>query len=192
MKSLFLFLVLVLLTACHTPQVTRGTEDPDIDRAAITTGIDMEDWRYTISEMLKSMKDYPFFAQARVGDRKTVAVSDFMNDSPSHIETGFLRELVEEEFMKFGCFRLLEEKKRGDLLKSLMNQQVTDFFDSSTVAQMGRQLGVQYFVQGKVVGHKERGYDRIRTQYLVVIEVVDVSTAEKVFKKNVPVSKQLK
>lgn len=193
MKIVCLLLgILVLLVGCHTPSVTRGTEDPSIDRRAISTGVDMADWRHAVAMQVQAMEKSPFFASARTGDKKTVVVSDFPNASASHIDTGFLREMMEEELMNMGYFRLLEDKKRGELLKTLTIQnQMTELFDASTVAEKGRQLGVQYFVQGQVLGSKERGHDVIRSQYLIVVEVVDVSTAEKVFKKTVPVSKQL-
>lgn len=190
--SLILIALLVaLVVGCHTPTVSRGHGASELDEAAVSTGIDMKDWRFAIHELVNSMKASPFYYQMGP-DAKTVAASDFINDSSSHLDVGFLREMLEEEMINSGRFRLVEEAKREQLIKTLQFQNAaTEFFDASTVAEKGRQLGVQYFIQGKVLGNRERGADVIRNQYLIVVEMVDVSTAEKVFKKTVPVTKQL-
>lgn len=188
---ILLISLLALLAACHTPSVSRGHGASELDEAAISTGIDMKDWRFAIRTLVNSMQTSPFYAQMGP-EAKTVAAADFLNESSSHIDTGFLREMLEEELLNSGRFRIVEEEKREKLLKTLQVQNaMSDFFDPSTVAEQGRQLGVQYFIQGKVLGNRERGEDVIRNQYLIVAEMVDVSTAEKVFKKTVPVTKQL-
>jgi hypothetical protein len=187
----FVLCVLFIFSSCHTPTVTRGSDDPNVDERAISTGIDRKDWKLSLAQILQKLKTFSFYAEAQASGKKTVAVADFINESSNHIQVEFLRQYAEEELLAMGCFRLVEESKRSMLMQTLVKQNLgSSIFDASTVAQQGRQLGVQYFLQGRVIGHKERGEGVVRTQYSVVLEFIDVSTAER-FPMSGDVSKQL-
>ena len=51
-------------------------------------------------------------------------------------------------------------------------------FDPRHIPQYGKQLGVKYYVTGKVGASDERTEDARRVQYFIFMQVIDTETSE--------------
>ncbi len=59
------------------------------DRAAMSTGLDKDDIQRSLQTLLNQMRDSPIMTEWRIkagqGDRQTVAVALFINETSEHI-----------------------------------------------------------------------------------------------------------
>ena len=67
----------------------------------------------------------------------------------------------------------LEAQK--DLIEEMKKQQ-SAAFDPDKAAQLGRQLGVKYFITGKIYTTDEKSGSERRVQYFLFMRVLEVET----------------
>ena len=79
---------------------------------------------------------------------------------------------------------------RDKLLAELRTQQGKEF-DQARAVSMGRQLGVAYFVTGRVVDNAERTADARRVQYFMFMQALDVATGAIVWQNEAAITKAL-
>ncbi len=132
---------------------------------------------------LKSIPDLPF------QERHIIAVMEFENNSGnSNIDSLLygLSESVVDELLKYDRFRIVERKRRDDIL-SEYKYEATGFVDDRYVKHLGKHLGVDALLFGslKSVTHKEKknhgglAYTiKRKTEVVLSARLVSVNTSE--------------
>lgn len=167
-----------LTTGCARPEYVRGSQEPGIDSAAMSTGLDKQDIQQMLKENLNNLRTAPVMDTWRQGHGKTVVtVFPFSNETTEHIESQLQAILSEAETW------LVESNTVTVVARDRQNQIVADIegsrspvFNPAHVARYGKQLGAQYFLTGKVQTSDERTEDARRVQYFFFMQVIEVET----------------
>jgi penicillin-binding protein activator len=168
---------------CASREYVRGADDPTVDSPAMSTSLDREDIQRTLQSLLNQMRDAPVMTEWRVhagqNDRQTVAIAPFFNETTEHIDPQLDSMLSETEtwLVNSGLVRVVSHERQEDMIRQVEGAQ-HPIFDPRHIPQYGRQLGVKYFVTGKVGAADERTADARRVQYFVYMQVVDSETSE--------------
>lgn len=193
--TLVLMAVLSLMfTACRQPQPTyvRDTDVRGLDDAAMSVGLDRRDLERLLNENMASMSSSRWFNEmaVRPGNRATVAVMPIENWTTEHVEPQLhaLIGMVETELVNSGYFSVVAKPLREQILAEL-NLQQGAAFDQTRAVSKGRQLGVAYFVTGRVVDNSERTATARRVQYFMFMQAISVETGEIVWQNRADLSK---
>ena len=189
---------LVFLCGCGGGghKVIRGSQDPGIDSAAYSTGLDRHDLQQLIHENLKAMWRAPVTAQwqaeGRTGKKPTIGVMPIKNETSEHIESSLdaLISDVETELVNSNLLRVVSMENQQRLINQVRSQQDTAY-DQQNIAAFGRQLGVRYVVTGKVYTSDERAAESRRVQYFCFLQVIAVETSEILFQHKSAITKAI-
>jgi penicillin-binding protein activator len=181
------FFVAVALAAVASAgcgkEYVRGADDPSIDNPAMSTGLDKDDIERTLQTLLNQLRGAPIMddwrAHAGQNDRQTVAIAPFINETSEHIEPQLDSMLSETEtwLVNGGIVRVISQERQGDMIRQVEGAQ-HPVFDPRHIPQYGKQLGVKYYVTGKVGSSDERTEDARRVQYFIFMQVIDTETSE--------------
>jgi PBP1b-binding outer membrane lipoprotein LpoB len=172
-----------LSTGCADQQVVRGSDAPGIDNPAMSTSLDKDDIQRTLQKLLNEMRDAPVMAEWRGkaggGNRTTVAIAPFANETTEHIDPQLDAMLAETEtwLVNSGIVRVISHDRQADMIREVEGAQ-HPVFDARHIPQYGKQLGVKYFITGKVGASDERTMDARRVQYFIYMQVIDTETSE--------------
>ncbi len=168
---------------CGGPEYVRGSEEPGIDRPAMSTGLDKDDIERTLQSLLNQMRAAPVMDQWRIqagqNNRPTVAVAPFLNETTEHIDSQLDAMLSETEtwLVNSGIARVISSERQDDMIKQVEGAQ-HPVFDPRHIPQYGKQLGVKYYITGKVGAADERTEDARRVQYFIFMQIIDTETSE--------------
>jgi PBP1b-binding outer membrane lipoprotein LpoB len=178
----------VVALACLTPgcadkQYVRGSDEPGIDSPAMSTGLDKDDIERSLQSLLNQMRAAPIMDEWRTkagqNDRQTVAIAPFMNETSEHIDSQLDVMLSETEtwLVNSGIARVISRERQNDMIREVEGAQ-HPVFDPRHIPQYGKQLGVKYYITGKVGAADERTEDARRVQYFIFMQVIDTETSE--------------
>jgi uncharacterized protein (TIGR02722 family) len=174
---------LALLTGCGPsaqPTVVRGDDVPWLDEPAMSTGLDRRDLEQLLAENMSSLQASAWWSSVEGigGDKAVVAVMPMENQTTEHVDSQLhaLIGMVETELVQSGKFDVVASQLRDQIIEELRLQQGAEF-DQSRAVTLGRQLGVHYFITGRVVDTSERTADMRRVQYTMFMQVISVETA---------------
>ena len=163
------------------PRFVRGGESPDFERAAMSTRLDRTDLNRLFAEcsnsLIKSKLMRKWSGLARDGREATVAILPIANETSEHVEDAIMTLIkkLETELVNEGEVTVVSRVEQPGLLRELRVQQGASF-DPQRVAQMGRQLGAQYLLTGRVYAVTEKGIESRRVQYFLFMQVIEVET----------------
>ena len=168
------------LVACG-PSFVRGSENPEIDEYAMSTGIDKKDLEKLFDEnaesLMKSAAMSRWKTLAREGKEAKVAIFRVKNETSEHIDSQLqaLLSKFETQLVNSGEVTVVSREQQDMLIEELRKQQGAAF-DPNNTAALGRQLGAQFLLTGKVYDSAEKTGDEKRTQYFLFMQVVEVET----------------
>jgi len=168
---------------CAGHEYVRGADDPTVDAPAMSTSLDKDDIQRTLMSLLNQLRDSPVMMEWRTragaGDRQTVAIAPFFNDTTEHIDPQLGAMLSETEtwLVNSGIARVISHERQEDIIREVEGAQ-RPVFDPRHIPQYGKQLGVKYFITGKVGASDERTADARRVQYFIFMQVIDSETSE--------------
>jgi PBP1b-binding outer membrane lipoprotein LpoB len=168
---------------CANKEYVRGSQDPSIDQPAMSTGLDKDDIGRTLQTMLNKLRVAPVMDEWRVragqNDRQAVAVAPFLNETSEHIDPQLDAMLSETEtwLVNSAIVRVISHERQADLIRNVEGAQ-HPVFDPRHIPQYGKQLGVKYFITGKIGASDERTEDARRVQYFIFMQVIDSETSE--------------
>jgi hypothetical protein len=168
---------------CASREYVRGADDPTVDAPAMSTSLDKDDIQRTLMTLLNQLRDSPVMTEWRVragqGDRSTVAIAPFFNETTEHIDPQLDSMLSETEtwLVNSGIARVISQERQADMIRQVEGAQ-HPVFDPRHIPQYGKQLGVKYFITGKVGASDERTADARRVQYFIFMQVIDTETSE--------------
>ena len=183
LSSYFLSMAIVIfsLGCSGKPAFVRGSDNPDIDKYAMSTGLDKKDLENLFNQNSKSLlaggamrkwKDL-----SRDGKEATIAIFPVKNETSEHIDSQLqaLLSKFETDLVNSGYVRVVSYESQPALVQELKKQQ-SAAFDPDKAAQLGRQLGVKYFITGKVYDSAEKSGEERRVQYFLFMRAIEVET----------------
>lgn len=182
--TLALFTLLVssalVLSACG-PSYVRGSEMPELDEYAMSTGFDKRDLETLFNKNQKSLMASGAMRRwkdaARSGKEQQVAIFPVKNETSEHIdsELAALLSKFETTLVNSGEVTVISRERQKDMIEELRMQQGAAF-DPDKAAQLGRQLGAQYFITGKIYSSSEKSSDERRVQYFLFMQAIEIET----------------
>ncbi len=167
--------------ACH-PKAVRGgegTDNPNLDEGALSTGLDREDLSYLAKKNLGELMASPLWSQWRGQPKQPiVAIWPIKNDTTEHLDDQMLSLLseMETELVNGGVVAVVSRERQAEMVAEANLQQTADF-NPAVAAEIGRQLGAQYFITGKLQAVDERNHKTRRVQYFLYMQVLEVETS---------------
>jgi uncharacterized protein (TIGR02722 family) len=174
------------------PRAVRGSDVAGLDDEAMGTGLDRRDLELMLHENMESLQNSALVKRWESEDRPAVAVLQMRNDTSEHID-GVLNALiteVETSLVNAGHVRVISRDSQPEMIAEVEKQQ-SDAFDASTVARLGNQVGVRYFVTGRVYSADERQAGERRVQYFLFMRVLDVETGDILWQNSAAVTKAI-
>lgn len=172
-----------LTAGCASHEVVRGSDEPGIDRPAMSTGLDKDDIERTLQTLLGQLRTAPIMDEWRMRagqhDMQTVAIAPFANETSEHIEPQLDAMLSETEtwLVNANLVHVIDQSRQADMIRQVEGAQ-HPVFDPRHIPQYGKQLGVKFYVTGKIGSADERTEDARRVQYFIFMQVIDVETSE--------------
>lgn len=190
-------LAMTLLGGCAT-EVLRGgegTANPDLDADALSIKLDREDINYLVATYLEALEGSRFWMGdvQRASERPRMAIWPVQNATSQHIDDQLNTMLssIETSLVNTGDVRVVDRSVQDALVREIGVQQGAAY-DPATAQRLGRQLGVQYFVTGKITSVDERLDKRKRVTYSLFLQVIEVETGVIEFQNEVTRTKQVK
>lgn len=155
-----------------------GTENPDLDDAAMGTGLDRKDLADLMKKNMDSLMASPLWTQWRSASQPVVAIWPIKNDTSEHLDDQMLTLLsdMETELINGGVVSVVSRERQSEMIAEANLQQTADF-NPAMAAQIGKQIGAQYFITGKLQAVDERFDKERRVQYTLFMQVLDVETS---------------
>jgi uncharacterized protein (TIGR02722 family) len=173
-------------------RAVRGDDEPGLDYAAMSTGLDRRDLQKMLNENMETMRRSAVVQRWMGENRPPVSVLPMKNETSEHID-GPLQALisdVETKLIEWGGVRVISLENQQDLLGEI-RRQYSEGFDQAQIAHWGKQIGARYFVTGKVYTTDERVGDQRRVQYYMFMQVINVETGEILFQNKSAVTKAI-
>ncbi len=191
--SIRLLGVLLLVSACSSgPRAVRGSDEPGLDYHAMSTGLDKRDLQQMMNENMATMRKSAVVQRWQQEDRPAVAVMPIQNETSEHIESALNAMIsdIETELINWGAVKVVSLSTQQQLLEEI-RKQYSSGFDQTQIAHWGKQIGVRYFVTGKVYTTDERVEDQHRVQYYLFLQVINVETGEIMFQNKTNTTKAM-
>jgi uncharacterized protein (TIGR02722 family) len=170
----------------------RGTDEPGLDYAAMSTGLDKRDLQRMMNENMEAMRKSAVVQRWMQEDRPPVAVLPLQNETSEHIDSALnaLISDIETELINWGAVRVISLQNQQQMMEEI-RRQYADGFDQTKIAHWGKQIGARYFVTGKVYTTDERVEDQRRVQYYLFMQVLNVETGEILFQNKTNTTKAM-
>ncbi len=185
-------LALTVLAACG-PTFSRASDDPSIDEPAMSVRLDRADLDVALASWYEQFSDSGFVAEVPKNERK-IAILSIENDTSEHIGSA-LRNLIEGMETKIVNDRVFQVVSNDDLVADAITQErlrdLGENVDATTIAALGKEFGIHYFVHGRVGETAEKVSDTRRVQYFLFLKVTEVATTQRVFQQQIPITKQV-
>ncbi len=173
----------LLATAACQPKAVRGgegTENPNLDDAAMSTTLDRVDIEDLVSKNLNAMMSSPWWGRSVQGaaEPPVVAIWPIKNATSEHIDDQMLQLLsnIETTLVNSGAVNVVSRERQAEMAAEV-GVQNTATFDPSMAAQLGKQIGADYYVTGKITSTDERTKKERRLQYSLFLQVIEVETS---------------
>lgn len=192
-KAFLLVLAAALSSgACGGPRAVRGSDVAGLDDEAMGTGLDRRDLQLMLHENMESLQNSALVKRWEGESRPAVAVLQMRNDTSEHIDSvlNALITEVETSLVNAGHVRVISRDSQPEMIAEVEKQQ-SDAFDASTVSRLGNQVGVRYFVTGRVYNADERQAGERRVQYFLFMRVLDVETGDILWQNSAAVTKAI-
>jgi uncharacterized protein (TIGR02722 family) len=183
---------LMCVGCAHHTRAVRGDDEPGLDSAAMSTGLDRRDLQRMLNENMEKMRTSAVVQRWSTENRPSVSVLPLKNETSEHIDSPLqaLISDVETKLIEWGGVRVISLENQQDLLGEI-RRQYSEGFDQSNIAHWGKQIGARYFVTGKVYTTDERVGVQRRVQYYMFMQVIDVETGEILFQNKSNVTKAI-
>jgi|JI10StandDraft_1071094.scaffolds.fasta_scaffold605365_2 TolB-like protein len=186
----------LVLSGC-APRALRGgegTANPDLDRPAMSVLLDRDDITYLVDGYLGRLESSAFWQQRVKGSAKQpiVAIWPIRNATSQHLDDQMLWLLssIETSLINSNAVAVVDRSRQEELAREIGIQQGS-IYDPASAQRLGRQLGAQYFVTGKITSVDERLNKKHRVQYSLFLQVIEIETGVIRFQDQIDRSKQI-
>ncbi len=156
-----------------------GTENPNLDNAAMSTGLDRVDLEDLMKKNMAQLTTSPIWNNWKGAESPpVVAIWPIKNDTSEHLDDQMLTLLsdMETELINGGVVAVVSRERQQEMMAEANMQQGADF-NPAMAAQIGRQIGAQYFLTGKLQAVDERQKGERRVQYTLFMQVIEVENS---------------
>ncbi|ANV97593.1 penicillin-binding protein activator LpoB [Helicobacter enhydrae] len=160
----------------------------------VSAGLDLNDLKKATQESLESLYKSRFFQKISFEQPKTIAVSDFINDTTIKLDMEQITARIVEELQNSGKFRITRAMSgSGGSTDSMIAQSRTardnEEFNQETVIEKGELVGASLSLTGKV-GQRitSIGGDQ-RVDYFFKIEINDLKSGLLQWSRTIDISK---
>jgi hypothetical protein len=170
--------VLALATASCGPTYVRGTEDPELDNYAMSTGLDKKDLENLFDQNFNSLMESAIISKWKAQpEPPAVSLFPIANETSEHVrdQLDALASKFETKLINGGIVSMVDHARQNELISEVQRQQ-GGAFDESQSAEVGRQLGAKFFLTGKVYDSAEKTGKERRVQYFLFLKIVEVET----------------
>lgn len=180
--SATLLAVSLLSVAGCKPKAIRGgegTENPDFDEGAMSTGLDRKDLQDLMQKNMAALVGSPLWGTWRSApEPPVVAIWPILNDTSEHLDDQMLTLLsdMETELINSGVVSVVSRERQREMMAEANLQQGADF-NPAVAAQIGQQTGAKFFLTGKLQAVDERINKERRVQYSLFLQVIEVETS---------------
>ncbi len=195
---LFVSVVVLLTMSCSGPRAVRsgdGTGNTSVDNQALSTKLDKVDLDYLADENTRALFASGFWNKTveRSPQPPRVAIWPIQNRTAQHVDDqmDILLRRLETTLVNSGDVAVVARDRQESLLRELGIQQSYDF-DPATAGQLGAQLGVEYFLTGRITSVEEKTSSMRRVQYTLFIQVLNIETGQIGFQNDASRTKALK
>ncbi len=174
------------------PRAVRGDDVEGLDSDAMSTGLDKVDLQKLLAENMNAMEGSAVVKRWESEDEPRLAVLPFRNETSEHIDSAldaFISD-VETAMINAGHVAVISLESQGMLIEQVRRQQGAEF-DQAKSAEIGRQMGVQYIITGKVFTTDEKFKKERRVQYHLFMQVLEVDTGRILFQNKAALTKAL-
>lgn len=172
-----------------------GTENPDLDRAAMSTTLDRDDITFMVADYLERLEASRFWQQEIIGTARqpVVAIWPIQNATSQHLDDQMLTLLssIETALVNTGQVSVVDRSRQAELAREIGIQQGAAY-DPASAQRLGRQLGAKYFFTGKITSVDEKLSNLRRVQYSLFLQVLEIETGLIKFQNEVTRTKALK
>lgn len=189
----FAFAAVLVVAGCSKEYV-RGSSDPSIDSAAMGTGLDKVDIETALKENLNDLRTRPIMQRWQTANpQATVAVFPFQNTTSEHVDSALDSILTETEswLVESGTVKVIDQSRQRQMIEQIEGQQ-SPVFNQANIPRYGKQIGVKYYVTGKLSGSDERTEDQRRVQYVLTMQVVEAETSALVWQHTSHITKAIR
>lgn len=191
---IILFSLIVLVSGCATIKVERVDRSEKIDLSGKWNDYDA----YLVSkdlieECLSSRWLGNFMDNS--GVIPTIIVGHVANRSSDHINTAVLIKSLEKDLVNSGKVIFVASSQERSQMRTEREDQLKGFTDPETIKKHGRELGADLIIIGSINSVKDEIKGKSAFLYQVNLEVVDLTTNQKLWigqkelKKSIKVSK---
>jgi penicillin-binding protein activator len=177
LSSLALLALVVVGCAPRALRGGEGTANPDLDRPAMSTGLDRDDITFMVDGYLERLEASAFWQQTVKTSRTppVVAIWPIRNATTQHLDDQMLMLLsaIETALVNTGSVRVVDRSRQEELAREIGIQQ-GEIFDPSSAQRLGHMLGAQYFFTGKITGNDEKFNKMRRVQYSLFLQVLEI------------------
>jgi len=158
-----------------------GTDNPQLDEKAMSVTLDRRDIEYLVSENIKAFQQSAVWNETiiKADSPLYVAIWPVQNATTQHIDDQMsaLLSSIETHLVNSGRLRVVSRERQAELINELRLRQ-SDIYDPATAGKLGRQLGAQYFMTGKITSVDERLRGTHRLQYALFLQAIEVETGQ--------------
>ena len=179
------------LVACG-PKAVRGDDVAGLDTDAMGTGLDRRDLEKLLAENMNAMDGSGVVRRWEKEDMPRVSVLPFRNETSEHVDSALdaLISKVETTLINAGHVSVISLESQAELMAEIKRQQ-GEGFDQGKASAVGRQMGVQYVVTGKVYSTDEKMGGERRVQYFLFMQVLEVETGQILFQNEAGLTKAM-
>ena len=179
-RSALIALFAASMVGCRAKAVRggAGTDNPNLDEGAMSTALDRVDLGHLMQENMQRLIASPLWSQWKSeGKQPILAIWPVKNDTTEHIGPQLLTLLsdMETELINSGVVTVISRERQNELVTETQTQ-ASPNFDQAKVAQIGRQIGANYFITGKIQSVDELMRKERRVQYTLFMQVLEVET----------------
>lgn len=153
---------------------------------------DEDDARQVVRTMVADALSRPWldrWAATHGGAAPLIVVGNVRNDTQDYINTDLFTDPIQTELLNSGRVRVKAEK---DLRQELRNERLdTEFNNPATVKAVAMEVNGDFMLLGSVKDQKERSRTgrNVVSYYQVSLQIVDVETAEVVWRDETEIEK---
>lgn len=170
--------IAAVLFSCG-PTYVRGSEAPELDNAAMSTGLDKRDLEQLFDENYKALTESGVYQKWKAEtEPPVISLFPIRNETSEHVreQLDALLSKMETQIINSGAATVVSRERQDEMIAEVQRQQ-GGAFDETQSAQVGRQLGAKYFLTGKVYDSAERTGKERRVQYFLFMKIIEIETS---------------
>ena len=176
---ILLMLMATLFSACGgAPAYVRGSEVPELDEYAMSTKFDKRDLEKLFKQNEAHLTSSALMKRWKMSTKDVrVAVFPIKNETSEHIDSQLetLLAKFETALINSGTVTVISRERQRMLIEEL-KQQRSAAFNPGEAAKLGKQLGAQYFITGKITSSSEKSGSEKRVQYFLFMQAIEIET----------------